>query len=62
LSSAAAAPATSGTVGAGWIERGGVYVLANIRGGGEFGPKWHQAAQKENRIKSFEDFIAVPRT
>ena len=46
-------------LGAAWLERGGVYVLANLRGGGEFGPRWHKAALKENRIKSFEDFIAV---
>ena len=52
-------PTYSGTRGAGWLERGGVYALANIRGGGEFGPKWHEAALKQNRIKSFEDFIAV---
>ena len=45
--------------GIGWLNHGGVYVLANIRGGGEFGPAWHQAAQKENKHKSFEDFIAV---
>jgi len=45
--------------GIGWIERGGVAVVANIRGGGEFGPAWHQAAVKENRHKAFEDFIAV---
>lgn len=47
------------TAGVAWLERGGVYVEANIRGGGEFGPKWHQAALKENRNKSYEDFIAV---
>jgi prolyl oligopeptidase len=52
-------PSYSATKGAGWLERGGVYALANIRGGGEFGPRWHQAALKEKRIKSFEDFIAV---
>ena len=52
-------PRYKGTLGAAWLERGGVYVLANLRGGGEFGPRWHQAALKENRIKSFEDFIAV---
>jgi prolyl oligopeptidase len=45
--------------GAGWLERGGVYVLANIRGGGEFGPRWHQAALKHNRQIAFDDFIAV---
>ncbi len=52
-------PSYSATTGSAWIERGGVYVLANIRGGGEFGPKWHQAALKANRHKAFEDFIAV---
>jgi len=41
------------------MEKGGVYVVANIRGGGEFGPKWHQAALKANRHKAYEDFIAV---
>jgi prolyl oligopeptidase len=52
-------PSYSATVGASWLERGGVFVLANLRGGGEFGPRWHEAALRENRIKSFEDFIAV---
>ncbi len=42
-----------------WLEKGGVYVLSNIRGGGEFGPKWHQAALKKNRHKAFEDFICI---
>jgi prolyl oligopeptidase len=46
-------------VGAAWIERGGVYALANLRGGGEFGPAWHKAAMKENHIHNFEDFAAV---
>lgn len=46
-------------VGAGWLERGGVYVVANIRGGGEFGPRWHQAALKANRHRAYEDFVAV---
>lgn len=46
-------------VGKGWLERGGVYVLANIRGGGEFGPAWWKAAQKENRQRAYDDFIAV---
>ena len=52
-------PAYNPTIGAGWLERGGVYVLANIRGGGEFGPKWHEAARKENRQRAYDDFIAV---
>ena len=52
-------PAYSATVGKNWLEQGGVYVLANIRGGGEYGPAWHQAALKENRHKAFEDFEAV---
>ncbi len=42
-----------------WIERGGVYVIANIRGGGEFGPAWHQAALKDKRQRAYDDFIAV---
>ncbi len=42
-----------------WLEKGGVYVLANIRGGGEFGPSWHLSARKENKQKSYDDFIAV---
>lgn len=42
-----------------WVERGGVFVLANIRGGGEFGPAWHQAAIKANKQRSYDDFIAV---
>jgi prolyl oligopeptidase len=46
-------------VGAAWLENGGVYVVANIRGGGEFGPKWHQSALKANRHKAYDDFIAV---
>ena len=52
-------PAYSAGVGAAWLEKGGVYVAANIRGGGEFGPKWHQSALKANRNKAYEDFIAV---
>jgi prolyl oligopeptidase len=52
-------PDYRGGIGAAWLEKGGVYVVANIRGGGEFGPRWHQAALKENRHKAYEDFIAV---
>ena len=52
-------PAYSAGSGAAWLERGGVYVLANIRGGGEFGPLWHQAALKENRQRAYDDFIAI---
>ncbi len=67
-------PAYSGTVGRAWLERrttaaadadgaphsrGGVYVVANIRGGGEYGPGWHRAALKENRHRAYEDFAAV---
>ena len=54
-------PAYSGTTGKLWLEKGGVYVLANIRGGGEFGPSWHQAGLKGNRQRVFDDFAAVAR-
>ncbi|MFJ6077767.1 prolyl oligopeptidase family protein [Pseudarthrobacter sp. NPDC092419] len=70
-------PAYSGTVGRAWLERrttglpgadggtphsrGGVYVVANIRGGGEYGPAWHRAALQENRHKAYQDFAAVAR-
>jgi prolyl oligopeptidase len=52
-------PSYSGIIGRGWLERGGTYVLANIRGGGEYGPGWHQAALRENRPRAYEDFAAV---
>jgi len=52
-------PGYSAGVGSAWLERGGVYVLANIRGGGEFGPKWHEAARKQNRQRAYDDFISV---
>jgi len=52
-------PSYSGILGRGWLSQGGVYVLANLRGGGEFGPRWHQSAQREHRQRSFDDFIAV---
>ncbi|WP_312178944.1 prolyl oligopeptidase family serine peptidase [Arthrobacter sp.] len=64
-------PAYSGVVGRGWLERSytddggtvrrGVYVLANIRGGGEYGPEWHRAALQQNRHRAYEDFAAVAR-
>ncbi|WP_046970253.1 prolyl oligopeptidase family serine peptidase [Dyella japonica] len=52
-------PAYSGSVGRAWLEKGGVYVIANIRGGGEYGPRWHKAALKANRPRAYEDFAAV---
>ncbi len=52
-------PSYQAGTGAAWLERGGVYVVANIRGGGEFGPKWHMAALKANRHRAYEDFAAV---
>jgi prolyl oligopeptidase len=52
-------PSYNSFIGTAWLERGGVYVLANIRGGGEFGPKWHEAARKQNRQRAYDDFIAV---
>ena len=52
-------PFYSGGVGRAWLERGGVYVVANIRGGGEYGPDWHKAALLANRPRAYEDFSAV---
>ena len=52
-------PGYNAVMGNAWLENGGVYVLANIRGGGEFGPKWHQAGLKENRQRVYDDFHAV---
>ena len=52
-------PGYSAGVGAGWLERGGTKVIANIRGGGEYGPSWHQAALKGKRPKCYEDVEAV---
>ncbi len=52
-------PYYSGSLGISWLTRGGVFLMANIRGGGEFGPKWHQAALKGKRQRAFDDFAAV---
>ena len=52
-------PSYNALVGRGWLDKGGVYVVANIRGGGEYGPRWHQAALKENRLRAYEDFASV---
>nr|WP_315476375.1 prolyl oligopeptidase family serine peptidase [uncultured Undibacterium sp.] len=52
-------PSYSGGTGKAWLEKGGVYVVANIRGGGEYGPRWHQAALKQNRQRAYDDFAAV---
>ena len=52
-------PVYSGSIGRAWTGRGGVYVQANIRGGGEFGPGWHQAATGVNKQRSYDDFAAV---
>ncbi len=52
-------PGYSGGMGRAWLDKGGVYVVANIRGGGEYGPRWHQAALKQNRHKAYEDMAAV---
>jgi len=54
-------PAYSGSIGKLWLEHGGVYVLANIRGGGEFGPAWHEAALKTHRQLAYDDFAAVAK-
>ena len=60
-------PGYSGGIGKTWLTRktasgrSGIYVVANIRGGGEYGPRWHQAALKQNRHKAYEDFAAVAR-
>ena len=52
-------PGYLGSAGKLWVENGGAYVLANLRGGGEFGPEWHQTAIRENKQRTWDDFIAV---
>jgi prolyl oligopeptidase len=52
-------PSYDGVLGRAWLARGGTYVVANIRGGGEYGPDWHRAALRENRPRAYEDFAAV---
>jgi prolyl oligopeptidase len=52
-------PSYSATVGHAWLRRGGAYVVTNIRGGGEYGPAWHQAALKDKRQRAYDDFIAI---
>lgn len=54
-------PSYSANFGMLWLTRGGVFVVANIRGGGEYGPAWHQAALLENRQRAYDDFQAVAR-
>ena len=54
-------PSYSANFGMLWLTKGGVFVVANIRGGGEFGPAWHQAALQEKRQKAYDDFQAVAR-
>jgi prolyl oligopeptidase len=52
-------PSYNGIIGRGWLARGGTYVVANLRGGGEYGPRWHLSAIKEHRHLVYEDFAAV---
>ena len=54
-------PSYSAVTGKLWLDQGGVFVLANIRGGGEFGPKWHEAALKTKRQVAYDDFAAVAK-
>ena len=54
-------PSYDAVIGRGWLARGGTYVVANIRGGGEYGPSWHDAAIREKRHRAYEDFAAVAR-
>ncbi len=52
-------PGYSAALGRLWLEQGNAYVVANIRGGGEFGPSWHQTAIRETKQRTWDDFIAV---
>ncbi|HEX6347492.1 MAG TPA: prolyl oligopeptidase family serine peptidase [Umezawaea sp.] len=54
-------PGYNSAAGLGWLSRGGTYVVANLRGGGEYGPEWHQSALRENRSRAYEDCAAVAR-
>ncbi|OZD62360.1 S9 family peptidase [Rhodococcus sp. 06-1059B-a] len=54
-------PSYSGATGSAWLEKGGTYVVANIRGGGEYGPDWHTQVLRAGRHKVHEDFAAVAR-
>jgi prolyl oligopeptidase len=54
-------PAYKPEMGKLWLENGGAFVIANIRGGGEFGPAWHQSVLREKRQLAFDDFAAVAR-
>ncbi|HEY1322375.1 MAG TPA: prolyl oligopeptidase family serine peptidase, partial [Streptosporangiaceae bacterium] len=54
-------PSYSGIIGRGWLARGGTYVVANLRGGGEYGPDWHTSAIKQHRHLVYEDFAAVAK-
>src|SRR5204863_5278605 len=52
-------PSYDGVMGRGWLAAGHTYAVANIRGGGEYGPDWHRSALRENRPRAYEDFVAV---
>lgn len=54
-------PAYDAATGRAWLEEGGVYIVANIRGGGEYGPAWHTTALRENRHRAYDDFSAVAK-
>lgn len=54
-------PAYDAATARAWLEQGGVYVIANIRGGGEYGPTWHTSAMRENRHRAYDDFSAVAK-